>query len=359
TVGFLHRKTPMISSPRQWATSFVVAIAAFSCLFVTASASAPSTVPPSSTIPSGDEVGDPAVVQSWALSPASDNPDAGTRPNLTYSVTAGDVVKDKVTVYNFGNVPLNLNVYPVDAFNNVDGKFDVRPAADEPVDVGAWVELDQNLVTVMPGRQVTIPFTITVPADAAPGDHAGAIMASSTEFGQAEDGQAIALDRRTGTRLYMRVAGDVTEDVRLTRVSAEYQHRVLEPFVAGDATVKVRLENRGNTRVGGAVTVEVAGPFGLGTQRLVLDDVDEVLPGQKFEIEAKVPGVRALLFGSASARFEPSSSSGSATSVGEDSFFAAPIGLLVVVLAALVGVLVLRRRSASGRSLPPGEADPA
>lgn len=348
----------MNSSIRHLATTFAVAIAAFSMsLADTAASSAPTTTPattpdsssPSSTVPSGTPVGDPAIVQSWALSPASEDPAAGTRPNLTYSVSPGDVVEDAVTVFNFGNVPLNLNVYGVDAFNNVDGKFDIRPAADEPVDAGAWVALDQNLVTVPPGKQVTIPFTVTVPADATAGDHAGAIVASSTEFGQSEDGQVIALDRRTGTRLYIRVAGDVTEDVRVTRVSAEYQHRLLEPLVAGSTRVRVRMENRGNTRVGGTVTLEVSGPFGLGTQRVVLDELDEILPGQKFELDTVVPGVRALLLGSATARFEPDAESveaGLQASSGEDSFFAPPIGLLVLVLVLLLGTLVLRRRSA-------------
>ena len=342
---------------RYLATTVAVAITAFSAFVSPAAATVPPTVPPtgpvdasSTTVPGSTGVpsdGGPEVVQSWALSPASDNPNSGTRPFLTYSVAPGDTVKDKVTVYNFGNVPLTLNIYGVDAFNNTDGKFDIRPAADEPVDAGAWVQLDQNLVTVLPREQLTIPVTITIPADATPGDHVGAVVAGVSAQGQNSDGQVINLERRTGTRLYIRVAGDISRSVVVGTVTAEYQHRLFEPFVGGTAHVTYRLENRGNVRVGGKVTIEVTAPFGLAKRSLVFDKIDEILPGQKFELAADVPDVPALVFGTAKVTFTPAAEgtdAAGAPSTSSDSFFAPPLGLLLLVLVLLLLLLVLRRR---------------
>lgn len=351
---------------RHWATSLAVAVVAFSGLVATAAATVPArvpaTIPPtvpldsSSTtvpgVPSSTDDGGVEVVQSWALSPASDNPNSGTRPYLAYSVAPGDTLTDKVTVYNFGNVPLTLNIYGVDAFNNVDGKFDIRPASTPPTDAGAWIQLDQNLVTVLPREQITIPVSITIPADATPGDHVGAVVAGVSAQGQGSDGQVINLERRTGTRLYIRVAGDVTRSVVVGTVTAEYRHRLLEPFVGGEAHVTYRLENRGNVRVGGKVTVDVSAPFGLAKRTVVFDKIDEILPGQKFELSTDVPDVRALMFGTARVTFEPAAEgteAAGAPSTSSDSYFAPPIGLLLMVLLLLVLLLVLRRRRLRNR----------
>ncbi len=343
---------------RHWATSLAVAVVAFSTLIGVAAATAPPTTPvessstavPAAPTSSGD--GGVQVVQSWALSPASENASSGTRPFLTYSVAPGDTVNDKITVYNFGNVPLTLNIYGVDAFNNVDGKFDIRPASQSPVDAGAWVRLDQNLVTVLPRKQITIPVTITIPADATPGDHVGAVVAGVSAQGQGADGQVINLERRTGTRLYIRVAGDVSRSVVVGTVTAEYRHRLLEPFVGGTTHITYRLENRGNVRVGGKVTVEVTAPFGLAKRTVVFDKIDEILPGQKFELSTDVPDVRALMFGTATVTFEPSADGtdpAGPASTSSDSFFAPPIGLLLLVLLLVVLLLVLRRRRLRNR----------
>ena len=357
---------------RYLATTIAVAIAAFSAFVTPASATVPPIAPiapldassttapgaPATPAPSGD--GGVEVVQSWALSPASDNPNSGTRPFLTYSVAPGDTVKDKVTVYNFGNVPLTLNVYGVDAFNNVDGKFDIRPAADEPVDAGAWVKLDQNLVTVPPRKQITIPVTITIPADATPGDHVGAVVAGVSTQSPNTDGQVINVERRTGTRLYIRVAGDISRSVVVGTVIAEYRHRLLEPFVGGKVNVRYRLENRGNVRVGGKITINVTAPFDLAKRTLVFDKIDEILPGQKFELSADVPDVPALMFGTATVEFTPApdgTDAAGAPSTSSDSYFAPPLGLLLLVLLLLVLLLVLRRRRLRKRALAtPSEA---
>jgi hypothetical protein len=349
---------------RYLATTVAVAIAAFSAFASTASATVPPTTPPAAPLdassttspdaPAPTDSGGVEVVQSWALTPASDNANSGTRPFLTYAVTPGDTVKDEVTVYNFGNVPLTLNIYGVDAFNNVDGKFDIRPAADEPADAGAWVQLDQNLVTVLPREQITIPVSITIPADATPGDHVGAVVAGVSVQSQNAEGQVINLERRTGTRLYIRVAGDVTRSVVVGTVTAEYRHRLLEPFVGGEAHVTYRLENRGNVRVGGKVTVEVSAPFGLAKRTVVFDKIDEILPGQKFELSTDVPDVRALMFGTARVTFEPAAEgteAAGAPSTSSDSYFAPPIGLLLMVLLLIVVLLVLRRRRLGAQAM--------
>jgi hypothetical protein len=148
---------------------------------------------------------DPTVeqVHSWSLAPggSSDPVQAGNRVDLAYDAVPGTTIDDAVTFYNYSNVTLNFRVYATDAFNNDTGEFDILPGSDEPTDVGSWVALAQENITVVPCSQATIPLTITVPDDASPGDHAGAVVASSATSGSNSDGQTVTVDRRTGTRM--------------------------------------------------------------------------------------------------------------------------------------------------------------
>ena len=188
----------------------------------------------------------------------------------------------------------------------------------------------------------------------------GAVVAGVSTQSPNTDGQVINVERRTGTRLYIRVAGDISRSVVVGTVIAEYRHRLLEPFVGGKVNVRYRLENRGNVRVGGKITINVTAPFDLAKRTLVFDKIDEILPGQKFELSADVPDVPALMFGTATVEFTPAPDGTDAAggpSTSSDSYFAPPLGLLLLVLLLLVLLLVLRRRRLRKRALAtPSEA---
>ncbi|HEX7276794.1 MAG TPA: hypothetical protein VF244_05410, partial [Acidimicrobiales bacterium] len=90
-----------------------------------------------------------SVVHSWALAPTmSDGTDGGNRPNLSYEVPAGAEVQDQVTLFNLSNVPLTFRLYATDAYNNTEGTFDLLPADQKPTDVGTWVTLPQDSITL-------------------------------------------------------------------------------------------------------------------------------------------------------------------------------------------------------------------
>jgi hypothetical protein len=212
------------------------------------------------------------------------------------------------------------------------------------------LKLDQGVLTVVPGKQVTIPISITIPADATPGDHVGAVVASSGTVGQSPDNKVITLDRRTGTRLYIRVTGKLNPDLHVANVVTDY-HQSVNPL-GGKAHVTFRVENRGNVRLGGKVTVAISGPFGLLEKKVTLPELDEVLPGQKFDLSADLKDVPAMFLNSTTVTLVPSSKSAVGdlkTSSGDTSNFAPPILVLAVILLLIIVVLeerIRRRRNA-------------
>lgn len=312
--------------------------------------STPPTPPPIGTTSVDGQPGG-EVVQSWALSPAAPaNPDeGGNRPELSYESAPGEVIDDAVTLFNFGTEQMTFHVYATDAFNNDVGNFDLLPRGEQPTDVGSWVKVAQDLVTVPAGKQVTIPIIITVPAQATAGDHVGAVLASSETPGTGPNGEAVVLDRRTGTRLYLRVKGDILPAVAVTGVDASYHHS-LNAF-GGSATVSFRLENRGNVRLTGKGTVSVSGPFGIGDTTVSIPEVPELLPGEHVDLSVDVKGVPALFLDSTTVRFTAEGLAGDVAAVsaeGTTSTFAPPVALLLMLLLLILALLLLRRVRAHG-----------
>jgi Bacterial protein of unknown function (DUF916) len=331
----------------SWASTLLVACLASVVPTTGVSATVAPTAPAS---PADTPVTDPAdptdpqIIESWTLSPAvpEETPDAPNRANLSYLVDPGSTTTDAVTVYNFGNVPQNFKVYATDAFNDEQGEFAVLSGDQTPADVGAWLTFDQEMVTVLPGQQVTLPVTIKVPADASPGDHVGAVLASSPTIGTGEQGQVITLDRRTGTRLYVRVNGDLRPNLALSNLSTTYHHS--KNSFGGSATVGFRITNRGNIRLSGTPTVSIAGPFGLGETRLVLADLAELLPGEEVDLTAELADVPAMFVDFTKVRLVPHGADDATTSVLKGTTFAPPLTLLLVLLVVILVLLWRRRR---------------
>ncbi|CAB4886741.1 unannotated protein [freshwater metagenome] len=339
-----------------WATTSVMAFGAF----VLPASSASATVPPV-PVPATDNTAqpidpaqpdpaqaDPAqveIVQSWALAPAGslDPSQAGNRPELSYSAQPGDLIDDAVTLFNYGNVQMVFRVYATDALNNAEGQFDLLPGDKVPTAAGSWVTVGQEKIVVPAGKQVTIPVKIAIPADAAPGDHVGAILASNSSPSIGESGQTVNLDRRTGTRLYIRVGGALAPELAVADVLTTY-HQALNPL-GGSATVTYRVENRGNVRLGGHVTGTVAGPLGLGRRTITLPDIPELLPGSALTVTARVADVSALMVAFTAISITPTGAADLGTitgSNGTDTTFAPPLALLLALLALVFGLLAWR-----------------
>jgi hypothetical protein len=284
-------------------------------------------------------------VASWTLTPggSADGDEAGSRPNLSYQVAPGTTFEDTVIVYNLGNVPLDFAIYATDAFNNDDGEFDLLPAEDPPVDVGSWVALADDQLTLPPGKQATIPITVTVPVDATPGDHVGAIVAANTVLSDNGDGPVFNVERRTGTRMYVQVEGPLLRELGVTDVETDYRG-ALNP-VGGTAAVTFRVENRGNVVLGGTPTVSIAGPAGVGKRSLTLPPMTDLLPGEDVTLTAELEGVPAAFINTTEVVIEPVESTevgGVEPAVGRDRTFAPPISVLLILLAALLALVAWR-----------------
>lgn len=228
---------------------------------------------------------------TWSVQPAGED-GADGRSEWDLEVEPGQTVEDAAQLNNFSDEEVTFRLYSHDAINSPDGGFTLQPADAEPVGVGAWVGLDEQ-VTVEPGESATVPFSLTVPQDATPGDHAGGIVASVTSETTDAQGQRVLVDNRVGSRIYLRVAGDINPALEVTNLNVAYERSWI-PFTTGAATVSYEVRNAGNVRLSGEQSISGHGVFGLGDHTLTLDPVDEILPGESVTVSQQVDGVLPL-----------------------------------------------------------------
>jgi hypothetical protein len=285
---------------------------------------------------------------AWTVQTA-DNTQGTGRANFTYDVAPGAVITDAMIVVNTGTEPLPLSVYAADAFTASTGEIDVLVGGQPSQGAGTWVSVIPTPLTLDPGDSAEVPFTIAVPADARPGDHAAGIVTSLTS----QDAAAtLSVDRRLGTRINLRVAGELTPAASVANVSTRYVPS-WNPFDSGRLVVHYSLENTGNTRLTGSETIATTG---LIAARTAPEQMSEILPGSIVEVEREVPvfslgwvtgavSVTPESVGLGAALLEPVATEFSTAAVPW-SLYVLLILVLGVVLTAVLIARRLRRRRA-------------
>ncbi|UZN03465.1 hypothetical protein [Cellulomonas sp. S1-8] len=231
-----------------------------------------------------------ATTVTWTVQPATaDGPDG--RISLRHVLDPGASVTEHVTVTNFSDRAATFLVYAGDGTLSDSGDFDVPPGG-APQDGGAWIALsppegaealdDGRLsLTLAGGAAATVPLTITVPADATPGDHPAGVVAELV----ADD--AVRLAARVGTRLHLRVTGDVEAALTPDDVTTRWEPS-WNPFAPGTVHVRYVVRNTGDVRLGARPATTLAGPAGIGAASHTAE-LREVLPGQSAVVEASLP----------------------------------------------------------------------
>jgi hypothetical protein len=244
-----------------------------------------------------------------------------------------------------------LTIYATDALNDDKGGFALLSGATKPTDVGAWTSIGVSRikVTVPPrtrdarGQEaagfVIVPFTVKVPADASPGDHTAAVLASLETVGKPGQQANVKLDQRVGTRMFVRVAGKLAPGISVENVKAEYDGTI-SPVGTGSAIVTFTVANRGNVKLGGRINVDVSGLLGR-TSSVTLPDLPLLLPGNAINLTVQVPDVVPQLRNTANVTLTPLKLQGDADPdlpdvSGSTSFWAVPWTLCALVLLLIL-----------------------
>lgn len=306
-----------------------------------------SAAPTPTSLPSAND----GSSVTWGVSPGDTEYGTG-RANYAYELDPGAVVHDVLQVTNRGSGDLHLAVYGADGVTTTSGQLDMLPADQPSVDLGTWLVPEVSEIDVPAGATVDVPFTVTVPTDATPGDHSGGILTSLSAA--AGDDSTVRLDRRLALRMHVRVSGELVPGLTVSDLRVDRQGSA-NPLAGDTLVIRYLLTNSGNTRLLPTDAVAVSGLIG-GEQVVDVSGTEpvEVLAGSSLEREITVTGVQS--WGRADVRVQAQgttvgSGSGAVVTAEADTRVIAipwaPLVLLVLLIGGVVGLLLVRRRRRS------------
>ncbi|MEU0071622.1 DUF916 domain-containing protein [Streptomyces sp. NPDC006332] len=292
---------------------------------------------------------------SWSVFPASSQ--IAERPYFYLSADPGTSLRDKVVVANKTARPLTFRLYAADAYNTArDGGFAVRTQAEKHRGVGAWAKPARTRVTVPAHGKVTVPFTLTVPEGAEPGDHPGALVALDERVDNGDGSLALGVQRAVGARIYLRVGGPTLPAIAVEDVRVTHDQPLVPGLGDSTATVSYTLHNTGNVTLDPKVELRARGLFGRTLLTRDLDRIPaELLPGQRVRLSEPWRGAPQLDWGDVTLTASAQHTRESANA----SFFALPWLVAAVLAVASVVGAVLLIRARRGRARPSAPVRPS
>lgn len=285
---------------------------------------------------------------------ANGTPLFGLRPGLygkttlekghyQYAVNPGAAIDDSVEVLNLTDKSLTLKLYGAD-LNQSEGAVSAAQASEEQKGVGKWLVLDRSELTLGPNDSTKVPFHVNVPAQLRPGDHLGAVVASTTTTEQRPG--AFAVESRVGLMVRVRIPGEAILDAEVGPLQVAN--------AGGDRRFTVEVRNTGTLLFDVEGQVEIRSGDSAVAKLEVAPENIYVIPGGKATFEAV--WTSTPLFGgrTAQAIFRLAADEEPTKTVRSEELGLSFFSWLVVLIAALVAIAVIvllirraRRRSSS------------
>lgn len=315
---------------RTWRPLLVAALLAFIAVGV---------VPSAAQAAGTDEL-------SWSVAPGGKK----DRTNFSYELEPGSRHKDSFVVTNLGSTEITLAIYAADGITSSTGALDLKPAAEASEAIGAWVTVEQPLVTLGAGERSEIDFVLDLPKELEPGDYVGGLISS---YADTSTGSTVLVDRRLATRMNVNVAGDGTlslavEDLNVTTTPA------WNPFAPVEATLSYTLRNTGTLRARGTQTLSASGPGGIASTDTTIPAA-ELIPGGTTLHEERIQGIWPLFQLKATVDVLPEGIDalpGTAVSA-QATTWALPLGQLGLLVVVIGAAVILGVRSGRSRDIHP------
>lgn len=175
----------------------------------------------------------------------------------------GETLQVQVQVRNATNQPMTIATVAEDFIVGEDGRtpIPVEGQANSRWSLASWLQLPINTVRVPAQSSQAVPVIIQIPADALPGGRYAMIMHQPV-VGEAGENAAEAANnaakvtQRVGTLVYVRVAGDITENASIRNLTVPS----LVEF--GPVPISFEVENVSDVHIRPSIEVRIRNTFG-------------------------------------------------------------------------------------------------
>lgn len=188
-----------------------------------------------------------------------------------YSVDPGQTISDSITITNTGGKAFSFITYARPYFVSGEAYTPVFDVINKQTDAYRWVTFEGATYSAAPTQAVKIPFTLTVPENAASGGHYGVIFAETQPESSTQAKNSVFRKKRVGALLYVTVKGDNV-------LKGSLESTTISPLqTKPPLSTQSRVKNAGNVDFVDNAKLEVRDIFGqlkYTTEREVT-----VLPG--------------------------------------------------------------------------------
>ncbi len=210
-----------------------------------------------------------------------------TASALTVSPAKVEITGDPGTTI-YGEIKLFNEQDGTRTFFSSSENFEPTGDTGAPHFIGAkdglatWIGTDAE-VTLGSGEYKTIPFSITIPADARPGGYFAAIFWGSQPVGGGGSGE-VSIGGKIGVLVLLRVSGDVSEEAGLSEFRTNDNQKF---FTTIPVTFTYLMNNTGGDRIVPLGDVVIKNTFRMTSATLSSNkNQGSVLPGstRKFDV---------------------------------------------------------------------------
>lgn len=284
--------------------------------------------------------------------PTDTRDDPRAQQYIVDHVAPGAAIKRRVEVSNTTKAPMHVDVYS-SAANIENGSF-LGADGHTANDLSTWTTLSRDVIDLAPGARTEDLVTVSVPADAAPGEQYAAVWAEIRTPGDT----GVILVNRVGIRMYVSVgagnapASSFTIDT-LTAQRAPDGHPLVTAQVhntggrALDMSGTLSLTDGPGSLTAGPFPAELGSTLAPGQSTAVTIPLDRQLPVGPWTADVTLKS--GLLEESVEARIQFPTDPGSEAPVTATKKLGDYIvfligGLALLALLVIVAVIVVRRR---------------
>src|SRR5699024_6994577 len=138
-------------------------------------------------------LGQPQAPPTRCTATAADEPGPDDRASIQPELAAGPIITEPLPATHTGDRRETLRPTAADRSTTHTGRIGVLASDEDSTEAGSWIDTPVE-VTVAAGASEVVPFTITEPDQAEPGDHPAGVAASVVARQSAEDGTAVGVE---------------------------------------------------------------------------------------------------------------------------------------------------------------------
>lgn len=268
-----------------------------------------------------------------------------TPPLVQLTIGPGETWASTLKVVNNNSYDVTYYAIPVD-FNaeGEGGTGTFIPLLDTEGDgttLGSWVDISKEPVVVPRGMSADLPFSVRIPADAAPGGQYAAILVGTQPAAGEIDGPSVRVSSYVSTLLFVRIKGEVDERARIREFRSE---KTL--YEDPRAEFVLRFENLGNTHLRPQGEIVISNMWGKERGRVQLGQktaFGNVLPASTRRFTFVWEGEKSLLdIGRYSAVVTLSFGEDSKQNISAKNYFwVVPVVPVAMTLASLLFFIIL------------------